>query len=97
MHSILINAITTQRVLKLFYHDYWRIIEPHAFGRSKSGDDILRCYQTDGGSASGENVGWKLLKISEILSLDMSEKRFIVRPDYKRDDKALKHIFRQIE
>lgn len=97
MHSILIQAITTQRVLKLLYGNYSRIVEPHAFGRNKTGNDILRCYQTDGGSVSGENVGWKLPKISEILTLNISEERFIVRHDYKRNDKAMTHIFRQIE
>jgi hypothetical protein len=73
-----------------------RIVEPHAYGRDKGGDEILRCYQTSGGSESGERVGWKLLKIREACSFHLTDTSFSVRPEYKRNDKAMNHVFAQL-
>ena len=33
-----------------------RVVEPHAYGRDEDGDEIIRCYQVAGGSASGEDL-----------------------------------------
>ena len=97
MHSTLIQAITEKRLIQLRYHSYSRIVEPHAYGRNNLGNHVLRCYQTEGGSLSGENIGWKLLKTSEILSLCIMDECFIIRRDYKRNDEAMIYIFGQVE
>ncbi len=96
MNSIVIQAIRQREVLELRYHGYSRFVEPHAYGRDKDGDEIMRCYQTSGGSESGERVGWKLLKVREVYSLHVSNSNFSVRPEYKRNDKAMVYIFEQI-
>ena len=66
------------------------------FGRDKSGEEILRCYQVSGGSTSGERVGWKILKVSEVFSLNLLKEKFDVRTGYKRGDKAMEYIFEQL-
>jgi hypothetical protein len=96
MNSTVSQAIQMRQVLELRYHDYSRIVEPHAYGRDKYGDEILRCYQTSGGSESGEWAGWKLLKVREVFSLDLTNDNFLARPEYKRNDKAMVYIFKQI-
>ncbi|SFN69237.1 hypothetical protein SAMN05216386_1648 [Nitrosospira briensis] len=96
MHSTLIQAITAQSVIELRYHGYSRIVEPHAYGRNNLGNDILRCYQTAGGSKSGEGAGWRILKTREILSLHVTEGCFTIRHDYQRNDKGMLNIFCQL-
>ncbi|WP_229007832.1 hypothetical protein [Methylophilus sp. Leaf408] len=96
MNSILLQAIQQAKVLELRYHGYSRFVEPHAYGRDKDGDEILRCYQTAGGSESGEIVGWKFLKVREAFSFYLTETVFSVRPEYKRNDKAMSYVFAQL-
>jgi len=96
MNPSVMQAIQQRKVLELRYHGYSRIVEPHAYGRDKNGDEILRCYQTSGGSESGERKGWKLLKLRDVFSLHLSMDIFSIRPEYNRNDKAMIYIFDQV-
>jgi hypothetical protein len=96
MNPFVMQAIQQRNVLELRYHGYSRIVEPHAYGRDKDGDEILRCYQTAGGSESGERAGWKLLKVRDVFSLHLTNSTFSARPEYKRNDKAMIYVFEQL-
>lgn len=96
MITVVKQAIKDRKILELRYHGFFRVVEPHAYGRDKSGQEVLRCYQVSGGSASGERTGWKLLKLREIYTLHIANGRFVPRPDYKRNDKDMTNIFEQI-
>lgn len=96
MNTILQQAITYLKMVELRYHGYSRIIEPHAYGRDKNNDEIIRCFQTSGGSKSGESAGWKLLKVRDVYSSHLTNTPFQVRNDYKRNDSAMVYIFTQI-
>jgi hypothetical protein len=96
MNSTIAQSIAENRILELRYHGYSRIVEPHAYGRDKDGDEILRCFQISGGSESGERVGWKLLKVREVFSLDLKRDTFVTRYEYRRNDKAMEYIFSQL-
>lgn len=96
MNPVVIQAIKERIILELRYHGYSRVVEPHAHGRDKSGQEVVRCYQVSGGSVSGERSGWKLLKLREISTLHISGDSFVPRPDYRRNDKDMTHIFEQI-
>ena len=96
MNATILEAIQEQLVLELRYHGHSRFVEPHAYGRDKDGDEILRCFQISGGSESGEQIGWKLLKVREAFSLDLTRESFTPRPEYRRNDKAMAYIFSQL-
>ena len=55
------DAISRLDMLELSYDGYVRCVEPHAYGRSDTGHDVLRCWQVSGGSDANDSVGWKLL------------------------------------
>ena len=88
MKSELVGAIQDSKVVELRYHGYARTVEPHAYGRDTSGDEILRCFQTSGGSESGERTGWKLLKVAEVYSVHVQKTTFQARGGYRKNDKA---------
>lgn len=90
------EAIAQRHLLELRYHGYSRTVEPHTYGRNKSGDEVLRCYQVRGGSESGERVGWKLLKVADAFAIQKLKQLFSQRPEYKRNDKAMDYIFSQL-
>lgn len=96
MNTTIVEAIRDKKVLELRYHNYSRIVEPHAYGRDKNGDEILRCFQTSGGSDSGERVAWKLLKVHDIFSLHITRETFKPRAEYRSNDKAMAYIFIQL-
>lgn len=96
MNSIIVYAIGQTRSLELRYHGYSRIVEPYAYGRDKGGDEILRCYQTNGGSVTGERVGWKLLKMRDVFSLDLQKEMFSPRSKYRKGDKAMEYFYAQL-
>ena len=39
MNTLLIKAIQNKEILELRYHGYSRIVEPHAYGADKHGDE----------------------------------------------------------
>ena len=96
MKSELCVAIDSSHIIELRYSGYSRIVEPHAYGKDKSGDEILRCYQISGGSESGECEGWKLLKVREMSSMHLISRKFQIRQNYKKEDKAMDNIFCQV-
>ena len=96
MNHIICDAIERHNVLELRYSGYSRIVEPHAYGRDKNGDEILRCYQISGGSESGEREGWKLLKVSDVYSLSIGAHSFSVRSNYRENDSVMDFMFCQI-
>jgi hypothetical protein len=96
MKAEISEAIAKRHLLDLLYHGYSRTVEPHAYGRDKSGDEVLRCYQINGGSESCERVGWKLLKVAEVFAIQPLKQSFMQRLEYKRNDKAMDYIFSQL-
>lgn len=97
MNSQIIDAIKNKKILELRYHGFNRVVEPHAYGRDKDGDEILRCFQIAGGSESGESTGWKLLKVRDIYFIVMlMDKDFTTRSGYKKNDSKMTIIFEQI-
>lgn len=91
------NAIQSRHILHLVYDYGTRIVEPHAYGASKDGNDLLRAYQTGGASVSGERMGWKLFRMDEVSSLSDSGQTFAgQRSGYKRGDKAMETIYCQL-
>jgi hypothetical protein len=51
----------------------------------------MRVFQIRGGSAHGEPVAWKLMRLDEGFSAHiLNEKSMAPRPGYKRGDPAMK-------
>jgi hypothetical protein len=96
MKPELLEAIETQKVVELRYHGYARTVEPHAYGRDKAGDEILRCFQVSGGSESGERTGWKLLKVADVYSIHVEQTAFQARDGYRRNDQTMEYFFCQL-
>jgi hypothetical protein len=92
MHKMISDAIRDRWVVRLKYDPGDRFIEPHAFGISAENKLLLRAYQTDGASNSGEHVNWKLFRVDRIEQLEITSTKFAgTRPDYNPDDPAMKN------
>lgn len=91
MLDLIKEAIRTKRRISLSYRPGQRTVEPHVLGYSNDGDVLLRAYQTEGASASGEHENWKLFRIDRIESANHSGADFEgPRPEYNPDDSVMK-------
>jgi len=89
MLNTIISAIRNRHVLTFEYGGIQRTVEPHAVGVSKIGNDVVRCYQTN-----GENISpgqeWILCELSKISKLVDTGTSFSgVRAEYKKGDKEM--------
>jgi hypothetical protein len=96
MKTEITEAISQIVTIELRYSGYSRTVEPHAYGRDKSGEEILRCFQVAGGSESGEGTGWKLLKVADAYAIQKTKSKFSPRPEYRRNDRAMQFMFCQL-
>jgi hypothetical protein len=97
MKKIIFDAISTKHLLRIEYHGYYRLVEPHTYGINKKRHEILSCYQVAGGSESNETQGWKLLLINEIHAISMIDDVFLnARDGYKRNTKTIQNIYAQL-
>jgi hypothetical protein len=90
---IIENAIHSRHLLAFKYDGFARMVEPHTYGIDVKGRRALRAFQVDGGSESGEYVGWKMFHVDEIFGLSELPKSFdSPRPGFKRGDSAFRII-----
>jgi hypothetical protein len=85
-------AIAKHQVIRLAYSGYDRLIEPYLLGVTRKGKEMLRAYQIDGGSVSGETEGWKLFDISEAGGHVTTGQTFRPRPEYNPSDRAMREM-----
>lgn len=98
MNQSIITAIQHKYVLRINYGGGDRIIEPHCYGVSREGKELLRAYQVEGFSQSGKPTEWKLFRVDEIKSMQSTGNTFLVpRPGYNPlGDKAMATIYSKI-
>lgn len=94
MNQTICEAIRKRCVLTFTYDGHPRIVEPHAYGLSRTRKEVLRCYQTGGTSRSHKVPEWRLMEVAQIKFLTVTEKHFVGERDgYKRGDKGMTTIF----
>ena len=87
-------AIRNKCIVKFTYQGYPRVVEPHAYGTTSTGEEVIRCYQIGGTSSSGKVPGWRLMEVSQIKSLVVTEEHFSGgRIGYRRGDRGMSTIF----
>ncbi len=93
MNSEICAAIKNKAVVQFNYHGETRVVEPHCHGMSSKGNEVLRGYQTGGGSVSGNPNPWRLFIIGDISSLEITDNTFDgPREDYNPNDKGMVQI-----
>lgn len=90
MNKQIISAIHDRNILVIDYEPGRRTIEPHALGYSSDGNLLLRAYQTEGASDSGQPISWKLFRVDKIRELEPTNQHFYdPREGYRKGDSAM--------
>lgn len=95
-HTI-VNPIQRKKLLFLSYNGIARTVEPHAYGVSSKGNELLRCCHVRRTHNSDKPHDWDLLTVSRITALtDAGVHLAGARPDCNQDDKAMQNIYAQL-
>jgi hypothetical protein len=62
----LARVVQEHRVVVFMYDGLLRTVEPHAYGLSSAGHELISGYQTAGFSYSSEQPGWRLYRVDRI-------------------------------
>jgi len=94
MNTTICRAIQERQLVQFYYDGGHRLVEPHCYGESKDGNELLRAYQISGHSKSGRSEGWKLFRVDELSSLRIIDRSFSgPRPQYNPNDKAMASVY----
>lgn len=86
MNRVLCDAIEQRRILRFGYDGVIRLVEPHAYGVSSKGTEVLRAWQRD--------AGWRLFSLAKMGGLEVLEENFEgPRPGYRARDSHMDRIF----
>ena len=96
MRHIIEEAIRNRRYLTFTYKGIVRVVQPAAIGVSRAGNEVLRCFQTDG-AHNTDGHDWNLCTLTEMTDLRVTAKTFATPPPgYKRGDKGMVKIFAEL-
>ena len=97
MNTTIVSAIRNRRELSLSYKGITRVVQPHAYGVSTAGNEVLRCYQVAGSHTSDKPHVWDLMLVSDISALRETGDTFPSdAPGYRRGDKAMTTIYAEL-
>lgn len=97
MDGRIVSAIQSRRLIRLVYDGYHRTVEPHSYGQTAEGNDLVSVWQVDGGSKKGERRGWKNFRLDETRAVEVLNETFQgPRTGYKRGNIALHKIYAQL-
>ena len=93
MNQTICSAIRSRQVIRFYYNDGFRTVEPFCYGVSTANNEVLRGYQMGGYSESGNPQGWKLFRVSNISDITVTGECFdTIRPGYNPNDSAMTTI-----
>jgi hypothetical protein len=97
MRQMIIQSIRNRELIGFNYDGYPRTVEPHAYGVTSKGKEVLRAYQIAGGSSSGAVRSWRLFEVSRMNGFHLDGDGFSApRQGYSRNDSAMETIYAQI-
>lgn len=87
------QALASGKCIEVRYDGFGRVVEVHAVGRSTAGNPVMRVWQVEGGSASNNRVGWKLMRLDETQFIGATDRiSEAPRDGYKRGDRGMSTV-----
>lgn len=90
------SAIINREEISFTYSGLHRVAQPSSVGVSRAGNEVLRCYQTEGGHITAGHE-WDLCTISKIVNFQTTGNVFHEDPPgYKKGDKGMSRIYAEL-
>ncbi len=95
--EIAVEAISRGVCVRLQYDGFSRTVEVHTVGLTGAGKQCMSVFQTDGGSASGESYGWKLMSVEKSGGMSLTDYPSAApRPGFQSGDKRMRQIIAEV-
>ncbi len=95
---VLCNAIRARRLVRFVYDGYERVVEPHAYGVTRDGRELLTGWLVGGWSASALEAGWRSYHVDEMHDTAATATDFPgPRAGYNPRDPRLVHVYCHLE
>jgi hypothetical protein len=92
-NTAICDAIQKKAVIQFNYEGKPRIVEPQCHGISTAGKEVIRGFQTGGGSRSRRSIAEKLFEVSKITELKETGDTFShPGPHYNPTDQAMIYV-----
>jgi hypothetical protein len=96
MNVVLCDAIREHRLVRFVYDGYERIVEPHVYGRTRTGRELLAGWLVGGWSASEPEPGWRTYRVEAMHDVVAAAQRFApLRVRFPREDHRFEEIYCQ--
>ena len=96
MLKIIVQAINNREEISFTYSGLQRVAQPCAVGISTAGNEVLRCFQTQGGHITPGHE-WELCTVAKISNLQLTGTIFNPNPrGYKQGDRGMQIIHAQL-
>ncbi len=94
MNQEISNAIQNKTLIQFDYDNIPRTVEPYCYGKTASGNEALRGYQTSG---EKNKMAWKLFDLTKASQFQALSDCFKPRKEYKsQGDKVITTVIAQI-
>jgi hypothetical protein len=93
-HPEICDAIRTRRLLMFGYGDSVRVVEPHLYGLTSAGHEIMSAWMRPGQSRSDPDGGWRTFRTDEMREVQALPELFPApRPDYNPHAERMAMLF----
>ena len=97
-HALLCEAIRNRRLLMFGYGDAVRVVEPHLYGASAAGHELLSAWMRPGQSRTDPEGGWRTFRVEEMRDVDALPETFTgPRPGYNPSADRMARVFCRLE
>ena len=79
-NQLITQAIKERHKLLFTYHGKNRVADPHVFGISTKGNEVVLCWQTGGHSSKNDLPNWRMFETHEIQGLRIGDEHFTPQP-----------------
>lgn len=86
LNATICAAIRGRRLLMFAYGDQLRVVEPHAYGLSRAGNELLSAWMRPGLSRVDPEGGWRTYRVEHLEALQPLDEIFTPQPDYNPED-----------
>ena len=87
MDPRLCDAIAHRQLVMFGYGGTVRVVEPHLYGASAAGDELLSAWLRPGWSQADPDGGWRMYRLDAVVDLQALPERFDApRPDFNPRD-----------
>jgi hypothetical protein len=98
MNVLFCDAIRARRLVRFAYGGYERVIEPHAYGVTRDGHELLTGWLVSGWSASAPGQGWRTYRVDQISDAVATSQSFTAPwRGYRFNDPRLQTVYCQLE